>query len=608
MERTLIAAMMSQRFVFDLVPGHPVEPEATLTLRPRRGMRMVARRAPGAGGPPGGDAHATRRTAAGAAGPFESPLRPEVPMPARRSIEHRRVVVIGAGIAGIGLGVRLLRQGIDDFAIFERNASVGGTWFEHTYPGCGCDIPTHLYSYSFARNPRWSRLFPQQHEILAYVRGVADDHGVMPHIRFEHEMERCEWDEDAGCWRVRTSGGELTCDVLVSAIGATAEPAEPEIPGSTSSAAPLPLGPLGPDHDLAGERVAVIGTGPAAAQFVPRIQPHAGRLVVFQRTPPWVLPHARRSSPAPSGCCTGCLPGSAGRAAQRLFALYEATGIGFRGRTELIAPMRRSAARICAGRCATRSCASELTPRYRFGCKRPICPTRGTRRSRPRQCEVVTDRSRASSAVRSSRATARATRSTRSSARSATATTARCWPSASSASTGARSARSGTSSPRAYLGIGGAGLPELVHPARAELDRDQLRDLLARGADRVRDGRAAHAWSAAACAHRGCARRRSQASSTRSTAAARAASGPTAAARPTTSTTRPELRALPRLRRRVPASHPRFDPGAYELAASRGAAPAGEASCLGGLCHPCPGTPARRRPVPQLDSARTRAA
>ena len=161
------------------------------------------------------------------------------------------------------MGVRLLEQGIADFVILERNESVGGTWFEHTYPGCGCDIPTHLYSYSFARNPRWSRLFPKQQEILTYVRRIADEYGVTAHIRFSTEMEHSSWDSRAGRWVVQMAGGDtLTADVLVSAIGATAEPDEPEIPGLTKFRGHrFHSARWDHDHDLTGERVAVIGTG-----------------------------------------------------------------------------------------------------------------------------------------------------------------------------------------------------------------------------------------------------------------------------------------------------------------------------------------------------------
>jgi cation diffusion facilitator CzcD-associated flavoprotein CzcO len=290
-----------------------------------------------------------------------------------RARSHHRVVIIGAGFAGVGMGVRLLEQGIGDFVILERNESVGGTWFEHTYPGCGCDIPTHLYSFSFARNPRWSRLFPKQEEILAYVRRIADEYGVTPHIRFSTEMEHASWDETAGRWRVRTPDGELTCDVLVSAIGATAEPDEPEIPGIDSFAGHrFHSARWDHDHDLAGERVAVIGTGPAAAQFIPRIQPRVGRLAVFQRTPPWVIPHFDRPVPAAERLLYRFVPQVQDLQRNLFFALYEATGVGLRGHTELIAPIEALGRAHLRRQVADPELRAKLMPDYRFGCKRPI--------------------------------------------------------------------------------------------------------------------------------------------------------------------------------------------------------------------------------------------
>ncbi len=288
-------------------------------------------------------------------------------------IEHHRVVVIGAGFAGVGLGIRLQQHGIDEFVILERNESVGGTWFEHTYPGCGCDIPTHLYSYSFARNPRWTRLFPRQDEILAYVRAIAEEHGVTDHIRFSTEMQRCVWDEGAGRWHVRTSSGDMTCDLLVSAIGATAEPDEPEIPGLPQfTGHRFHSARWDWDHDLSGERVAVVGTGPAAAQFIPKIQPQVEHLTVFQRTPPWVIPHFDRPVPGAERLLYRLVPQAQDVQRNLFFALYEACGIGFRGHTSLIAPIESLGRAHLRRQVHDRALREKLMPRYRFGCKRPI--------------------------------------------------------------------------------------------------------------------------------------------------------------------------------------------------------------------------------------------
>jgi cation diffusion facilitator CzcD-associated flavoprotein CzcO len=289
------------------------------------------------------------------------------------SAERHKVTIVGAGIAGVGMGVRLRQAGIEDFVIVERNESIGGTWFEHTYPGCACDIPTHLYSYSFARNPNWSRLFPRQREILEYVRSTADRYGLTPHIRLSCEMEHAAWDEGAGVWRLRTTDGMLASDVLVSAIGATAEPDDPQIQGwSSFKGTRFHSARWNHDHSLQNERVAVIGTGPAAAQFVPLIQPRVRELLVFQRTPPWVIPHPDRHVPGVERLLYKLAPPAQDVQRNLFFAIYEACGVGFRGRTEVIAPIEALGRAHLRRQVRNPELRAKLTPRYRFGCKRPI--------------------------------------------------------------------------------------------------------------------------------------------------------------------------------------------------------------------------------------------
>ncbi len=209
---------------------------------------------------------------------------------------HVRTVIVGAGFSGMGMAIGLLEAGRDDFVIFERAATVGGTWRDNTYPNCRCDVPSHLYSFSFAPNPDWAETYSPAAEIHAYQRRVAEEQGLLRFIRFDHEVLGADWDAEASLWRVETTHGSWTADVVVGAFGLLAEPATPDIPGIDSFAGEIMHSARwNHDHDLAGERVAVIGTGASAIQFVPGIQPTVGHVTVFQRTAPWVLPHRNRS-------------------------------------------------------------------------------------------------------------------------------------------------------------------------------------------------------------------------------------------------------------------------------------------------------------------------
>jgi cation diffusion facilitator CzcD-associated flavoprotein CzcO len=209
--------------------------------------------------------------------------------------DHVDVAIVGAGFAGLGMAIKLREAGREDFVVLEKADDVGGTWEANTYPGCQCDVPSNLYSFSFAPNPDWSQTFALQPEIWAYLRRVADQWGLRPYVRLGTAVEGATWDEPAQCWRIETSRGELTARVLVAGMGGLSEPAYPEIPGMDSFEGPA-FHTARWDHgaDLAGRRVAVIGTGASAVQVVPRIQPEVERLTLFQRTPPWIMPHPGR--------------------------------------------------------------------------------------------------------------------------------------------------------------------------------------------------------------------------------------------------------------------------------------------------------------------------
>ncbi|RJL34279.1 flavin-containing monooxygenase [Bailinhaonella thermotolerans] len=203
---------------------------------------------------------------------------------------HPRVAILGAGFGGLCMGIRLRRAGIGSFTIFEKAGGVGGTWRDNTYPGAGCDIPSHLYSFSFEKYSSWTRRYPRQPEILAYLERCADKYGLRPHLRLNTEITAMRY--AGGVWRLTTaSGEEHVADVVVSGVGQLNRPRLPDIPGVESFRGPW-FHSARWDHgaDLTCRRVAVIGTGSSAAQFIPEIAGVAERVLVFQRTPNWVIP------------------------------------------------------------------------------------------------------------------------------------------------------------------------------------------------------------------------------------------------------------------------------------------------------------------------------
>lgn len=201
------------------------------------------------------------------------------------------IAIIGSGFSGIGMAVRLKQAGHEDFVILERAGDLGGTWRDNDYPGCACDVPSHVYSYSFELNPGWTEGYAKQPEIHAYLRRVAEKHGLLPHIRYGAEVQGAAWDEGAGEWELETPIGGFRARFLIPATGPLSEPAIPDLPGLESfRGKTFHSGAWDHEHDLSGERVAVVGTGASAIQIVPQIQPQVAELTLFQRTPPWIVP------------------------------------------------------------------------------------------------------------------------------------------------------------------------------------------------------------------------------------------------------------------------------------------------------------------------------
>ena len=201
------------------------------------------------------------------------------------------VAIVGAGFGGLGMAIRLKQEGIEDFVVLERGSDVGGTWLANSYPGCQCDIPSNLYSFSFARHD-WDRAYPMRDQILDYLRGCARRFDVLRHTRLGCELLGATWMADQQHWELETSNGRLAARVLVAAPGLLSEPWSPALPGlERFEGRVFHTGRWDHDDDLSGKRVALLGSGATAVQVVPNIQPRLAKLHLFQRTPPWVIPH-----------------------------------------------------------------------------------------------------------------------------------------------------------------------------------------------------------------------------------------------------------------------------------------------------------------------------
>ena len=283
-----------------------------------------------------------------------------------------RIAIIGAGFAGLGMAIRLRQSGIDDFQILERSQDLGGTWRDNSYPGCAVDVQSHLYSYSFAPNPDWSHVYSPQEEIWAYIRRCAEEHDVTSRIRFGHEVVGAVWDDERQVWSIETSAGDLEAQVLISGMGPLSHPALPNIPGiETFAGTRFHSARWNHEHDLSGERVAVIGTGCSAAQLIPEIQPRVQRLLVFQRTPAWTIPRMNRQITRLERSLFRRLPALQRIARGRQYLWREALAFMLQkpGRIRAFEAMMRLRLRRQVPDPKLRA---KLTPSYRIGCKRMV--------------------------------------------------------------------------------------------------------------------------------------------------------------------------------------------------------------------------------------------
>lgn len=283
---------------------------------------------------------------------------------------HARVLIIGSGFSGLGMGISLDRAGIGDYVIVEKAGELGGTWRDNTYPGCACDVPTHLYSYSFEPRTDWQKLFSDQPEIFDYLRDVADKYGLRGHIRFHQQIERGHWDDAQQRWHAfSTDGQEYVAQFIVSAVGGLHVPSIPEFPGEFTGAA-FHSAQWRHDIDLTGKRVAVIGTGASAIQFVPEIIDRVAELTVYQRTPPWVIPRANVEFSAGFQRALRRVPGLRFGLRNAIYWGAETVAYAMNWRPDLLRGIEQLAKRQIRQQIHDPMLRAKVMPDYRAGCKR----------------------------------------------------------------------------------------------------------------------------------------------------------------------------------------------------------------------------------------------
>lgn len=288
------------------------------------------------------------------------------------------ILIIGSGFSGIGMGAALKREGRRTgrerpFLILEQADDLGGTWRDNRYPGCACDVPSALYCFSFAPNPQWTRAFSPQPEIWDYLRKVARDEGLEPHMRFGARVVEARWDESAARWRLRTADGRnWSARVVVAGTGALSRPARPDLPGLDQFGGDvLHSAEWRDDVALKGRDVALVGTGASAIQIAPEAAKVARRLTVFQRTAPWIIPKPDREIAPRTRERFAHSPWR--QQAWRLFiyAMLEKNALA-RMYPALAAGPERMARRHLEAQVADAELRRKLTPNYRLGCKRVL--------------------------------------------------------------------------------------------------------------------------------------------------------------------------------------------------------------------------------------------
>ncbi len=283
-----------------------------------------------------------------------------------------RIAVIGAGFSGIGMAVQLKQAGLDDLVVFERSDDVGGVWRDNSYPGAACDVPSHLYSFSWAPDGRWSKRYAEQPEIHAYLQRVAGENDVLRHVRFGTEVMRSEWDDDRRHWSLTLGSGEVEVfDVVVAACGQLSRPAYPAVPGLEDFAGTMfHSARRQHEHTLAGRRVVVLGTGASAIQFVPEIVRQAAAVTVLQRSAPYVIPKPDRCYGPRTKALLERRPAVLKADRLRTFVTNELRSLGFNTDPRLLKGHIVRFNRHLVRQVPDPVLRAALTPDYPMGCKR----------------------------------------------------------------------------------------------------------------------------------------------------------------------------------------------------------------------------------------------
>ncbi len=314
------------------------------------------------------------------------------PGPVLAGGRERSVAVVGGGFGGVGAAVMLARAGYQNVTVFERGERLGGVWSHNTYPGAACDVPSHLYEFSFEPNPRWSRRYAPQAEIQDYIEGIAGRHGVFERARTGTEVTRAEWDEDSARWHLQTSAGPFEADVVIAACGQLSIPKAPAIDGLESFTGPVfHTAEWRHDIDLTGRRVAVIGTGCSAIQTVPSIQPLAAQIDVYQRSPGWTMPKMDFAYSERSKRLFERFPVIARLDRLATFVFMDVGAAGMTSRHWLLAPFR-AAGRRQIEKISDDELRAKVTPGDEIGCKRIMLTDEWYPTLEQPNVELITDR------------------------------------------------------------------------------------------------------------------------------------------------------------------------------------------------------------------------